>query len=151
MTKGRNLLLFLLLLNVICQAQTDSIQSRIILIGDAGALNKDTTHPVINAVRKTTKIDNKTTILYLGDNLYHTGLPDEQHLTYNISRAVLDTQARIAEGTGAKVYFIPGNHDWNRGHSGGWDAIKREQAYIDGLGLKNVKFYPKTGAQDLLK
>ncbi|HEX8356764.1 MAG TPA: metallophosphoesterase, partial [Segetibacter sp.] len=130
---------------IFCYSQTDdSVQSRLILIGDAGEL-KNGKHPVIDAVREKTKIDSKTTIVFLGDNLYQTGLPDEQNAFYDIRRSVLDTQIAIAKGTGAKVYFIPGNHDWDRGRKGGWDAILREQAYIDGAGDKNVKFFPEDG------
>src|SRR5687767_14621923 len=108
----------------------DSIQSRIILIGDAGDL-KDGKHPVLSAVRQKARIDQKTTIIYLGDNLYSTGLPDDQAPLYDIRRAILDSQVSIADKTQAKVYFIPGNHDWNRGHEGGWEAILREARYID--------------------
>ena len=83
--------------------------------------------------------------MYLGDNLYSTGLPDEQSSIYDIRRSVLDTQIAIAKGTEAKVYFIPGNHDWDQGGKGGWNAIMRQQAYIDLKGDKNVKFYPEEG------
>lgn len=127
-----------------CFSQNDTIQSRLILIGDAGDF-KNGRHPVISAVKEKTKLDRKTTVLYLGDNLYSTGLPDEQSSIYDIRRNVLDTQIAIAKGTDAKVYFIPGNHDWDRGGRGGWDAIRRQQAYIDLKGDKNVKFYPEDG------
>lgn len=122
----------------------DSIQARIILIGDAGDLKKGR-HPVLSAVREKAKLDKKTTVIYLGDNLYSTGLPDEQAPLYDIRRAILDSQVSIADKTEAKVYFIPGNHDWNRGHAGGWDAILREAAYIDTLSGRNVSFLPAGG------
>ncbi len=127
-----------------CYSQNDTLQARLILIGDAGDFQKGR-HPVIDAVRQTTPIDKKTTILYLGDNLYTTGLPDEQYSFYDIRRSVLDTQIAIANGTDAKVYFIPGNHDWDKAGPGGWDAIVRQQQYIDERGGKNVKFYPEDG------
>lgn len=134
----------LIFLSSWCFSQNDTLQARLILIGDAGDF-KNGRHPVINAVKAKTKIDRKTTILYLGDNLYTTGLPDEQASYYDIRRSVLDTQIAIANGTDAKVYFIPGNHDWDNGGKGGWDAIRREQAYINTNGGKNVKFYPEDG------
>jgi hypothetical protein len=129
-------------------AQNDSIQARIIVVGDAGSFKKDANgknwHPVIDAIKKTIPIDEKTTVIFVGDNLYYTGLPNEQLPSYDIRRAVLDTQALIAKDTKAKVYFMPGNHDWNRMGPGGWEAIKREQRYIDGE-APNVQFYPKDG------
>ncbi len=136
--------LILLLAGLWCYSQNDTLQARLILIGDAGDFQKGR-HPVIDAVRETTKLDKKTTILYLGDNLYTTGLPDEQYSNYDIRRSVLDTQIAIANGTDAKVYFIPGNHDWDKGGKGGWEAIIRQQQYIDLKGSKNIKFYPEDG------
>lgn len=141
------LLVVLPFVNSIVQAQ-DSIQSRIILIGDAGDL-KNGRHPVLSAVRQKTILDAKTTVIYLGDNLYSTGLPDRQAPLYDIRRAILDSQVSIAETNGkinkAKVYFIPGNHDWNRGHEGGWEAIRREAEYINLLAGSNVYFQPQDG------
>src|SRR2546423_13858911 len=92
----------------------DTLQSTIVLIGDAGQLTNGR-HPVIAAVKKHVILNSKTTIVFLGDNLYKVGLPDNQMPTYAMAHAVLDSQVNIAEGTGAKVYFIPGNHDWNNG------------------------------------
>lgn len=134
----------LMLTNFWCYSQDDTLQARLILIGDAGDFQKGK-HPVIDAVRQTIPFDKKTTVLYLGDNLYTTGLPDEQNANYDIRRSVLDTQIAIANGTDAKVYFIPGNHDWDKGGKGGWDAIVRQQQYVDSKGGKNVKFYPEDG------
>lgn len=141
MKKVSAILVFLLL--PFCGfCQGDTLQAKLVLIGDAGDF-KNGRHPVIDAVRQTVKFDEKTTILYLGDNLYTTGLPDEQYSYYDIRRSVLDTQIAIANGSDAKVFFIPGNHDWDRGGKGGWEAILRQQMYIDAHGGKNVKFYPE--------
>ena len=137
-------LFFIFLLPYISFSQTDTIQSRVVLIGDAGDFQGGK-HPVISAVKNHIKFDNKTTIIYLGDNLYLTGLPDDSYGDYDKRKAVLDTQVNIAKNTPAKVFFIPGNHDWNRGHRGGYENVVRQQRYIDFLGDKNVKFWPEDG------
>ncbi|MEO6611514.1 MAG: BamA/TamA family outer membrane protein [Chitinophagaceae bacterium] len=124
--------------------QDDSIIQRIVLIGDAGQLT-DGRHPVVDAVRQLIKLDKKTTVLFLGDNLYKMGLPDNLASAYNTARAVLDSQLSIAEGTPAKVLMIPGNHDWENGSRGGYDAVIREQIYVDFIHQKNAEFYPKDG------
>jgi len=144
----------ILLLNLSLRAQQDtlakkivhedSILQRIILIGDAGQLIKGK-HPVVDAVRATMTLDSKTTVLYLGDNLYKVGLPDEQSQLYKESRAVLDSQLSVADGTPAKVYMIPGNHDWQNGGRSGYDAILRQQLYVDFLRKPNVKYFPEDG------
>ena len=128
-----------------CKAQTpDSLQQRIILIGDGGELASGR-QPVIWGIRNTIPFDKKTTIVFLGDNLYQYGLPDESVVGYLQRKAPLDSQIIIANGTDAKVYFIPGNHDWNNGDPAGWEGIQREQQYIDNFGSKNVEFWPKDG------
>ncbi len=47
----------------------DSVAYRIVLAGDAGELTKGI-HPVAAAIKKTIPLDARTTIIYLGDNLY---------------------------------------------------------------------------------
>lgn len=122
----------------------DTIQSRIVLIADGGELTNGH-HPVVSAARKTITFDKKTTVLFIGDNLYKRGLPDESTPNFNKIKAALDSQAVIANGTDAKVYFMPGNHDWKDGGREGWDQIIRQQEYIDNVGNKNVEFFPKGG------
>ena len=139
------LLLVFLHYGAIAQGNIDTLQARIILIGDAGEFNSKGQHPVVRSVKEHFKFDKKTTILYLGDNLYKAGLPDEQNYNYSKIRAVLDTQINIARGSGAKVYFIPGNHDWAEYGRNGWETVKRQQYYIDALGDNNVSFYPQEG------
>lgn len=122
----------------------DTIEQRIVLIGDAGELMEGN-HPVVDAIRQYIKLDKKTTIIYLGDNLYPLGLPNDRSSKYNSARAILDSQLLIAKNTPAKVFMIPGNHDWESGHRGGYDAIVREQVYVDFLKIPNVKYFPEDG------
>jgi hypothetical protein len=134
-------ILFVLQAGVIAQ---DSIQARIILIGDAGQLTNGR-HPVVSGARRTVIFDKKTTVLFLGDNLYKTGLPDNSLPTYDIAKAPLDSQIQIAAKTDVKVYFVPGNHDWANGGTNGYESILRVQSYIDFLGDKNVNMFPRDG------
>ena len=87
----------------------------------------------------------KTTVVYLGDNLYKTGLPDEALPTYDIAKAPLDSQIHIAGKSDSKVYFVPGNHDWANGGANGYESILRVQQYIDIFGNKNVMMFPRDG------
>ncbi|MGI8951805.1 MAG: BamA/TamA family outer membrane protein [Chitinophagaceae bacterium] len=143
--KSINITIFLLFFfQYFSFAQNDSIQARIVLIGDAGSL-KNGRHPVVDAVRNTIKFDSLTTILFLGDNLYPLGLPDDSYPNYIKQKSILDSQIVIAKNTPTKVYFIPGNHDWQHEKPGGYAAIVREQKYVDNSGVNNVKFYPEDG------
>ena len=124
MKKGCAVILFLFI-SAICIAQKDSIQARIILIGDAGELNYDR-EPVIDVARDSIPLDERTTVLYVGDNLYNFGLPDEVMPTYSHLKAILDSQINIAKGTKANVIFIPGNHDWSNEAPDGLEIVKRQ-------------------------
>ncbi|HEV8284820.1 MAG TPA: BamA/TamA family outer membrane protein [Chitinophagaceae bacterium] len=137
-------LAFLFCLSTSTTQAQDTIAARIVLIGDAGELTNGH-HPVVDAVKQLIPMDAKTTVLYLGDNLYRSGLPDEQYSYYMASRNVLDSELSIADNTPAKIYMIPGNHDWENGSRNGWETVIREQLYVDQLGKKNVKFYPENG------
>ncbi|HWN88105.1 MAG TPA: metallophosphoesterase, partial [Chitinophagaceae bacterium] len=145
MKKITGLCIFLLLgFHFSLTAQTDTISQRIILIGDAGELTNGR-HPVVEAIKQFIKLDKKTTVIFLGDNLYDSGLPDNQSLQYQAAKAVLDSQLSVVEGTQAQVIMIPGNHDWNNGARDGYQTIIREQVYVDLLNKPNVQFYPKDG------
>src|SRR5690606_2901650 len=111
----------------------DSLVAKIVLIGDAGVLASDLHHTVVAAVEKKALMDKRTTVLFLGDNLYRHGLPHEQEAGYLDVRAVLDSQANIALYGPNMVYFIPGNHDWMNSNPGGWDAVVRQQRYLESL------------------
>lgn len=143
---NRTLLLFLMMClgGLQVSAQSDTILNRIVLIGDGGQLTKGK-HPVADAVKKTIKLDEKTLVLFLGDNLYRVGLPDDAYIGYQQAKSVLDSQISVVENTNARAIMIPGNHDWNNGGRDGYNSVVRQQYYIDLLGKKNVKYYPENG------
>ena len=134
-----------LLLYFIAPAQVDSINQRIFLIGDAGELlgNKQ---PVVEWVRQHADLnDEKTTIIFLGDNIYPLGLPMEGEPTYAESKKILDAQIDLVKGKKAKAYFVLGNHDWKNGKLGGWQQALNQENYINGLEQKNIQAYPQDG------
>lgn len=133
----------LFLVQLFATAQ-DSLQARIILIGDAGQLTNGR-HYVVSAAQRNVIFDKRTTVVFLGDNLYKTGLPDNTLPTYDIAKAPLDSQINIAGKSDVKVYFVPGNHDWANGGSNGYESILRVQSYIDILGSSNVAMFPRDG------
>ena len=118
-------LAFLLTASHVVTAQ-DSLTTRIVLIGDGGQFTEGK-HPVSDAIRATVPLDAKTVVVFLGDNVYKVGLPDDQVITYALAHNVLDSQVSIVANTKARLYMIPGNHDWNNGSFNGIQTILREQ------------------------
>ena len=131
-------------------AQSDTIQARIILIGDAGKLNYGR-QPVEDAARNLIPMDKKTTIIFLGNNLYNANLPEDFSTGYEKAGAILDSQINIAKGTDARVVFIPGNHDWMDGGENGLENVRRQESYIDFLGNRNIKYIPSDGCPGPVK
>jgi hypothetical protein len=141
----KNLVLigWLVLSSQILLAQ-DSVKTRVILVGDAGALINGKAI-VLDAIRSHVKMDEKTVIVYLGDNLYDAGLPDETYTSYSDIKAALDSQINILRGTRARGFMIPGNHDWANGRPNGYETILRQQLYVDLHGDGKMQFFPKGG------
>lgn len=136
---------FLLLPFMYGLSQRDSVMSRIVLIGDAGELINGK-NPVIEKAKKLFNInDGKTSVIFLGDNVYEYGMPDISAKNFEEKKKILDAQVSLVQGTSAKAYFIPGNHDWKKGKTGGWEQLKNQQQYIESLQMRNVEMMPKNG------
>lgn len=119
---------------------------RILLIGDAGdpferenkSLDKA---PVLEALKYFAGfIPDRTAVVFLGDNIYPAGLPDEtgQSLrkdedSQNLASAKkrIDTLIDVLKASGARGIFIPGNHDWGNGGPKGWKRIINLKEYIE--------------------
>src|SRR5712675_3232358 len=86
-------------------AAQDSLMARIVLIGDGGQFTGGK-HPISDAIRATVPLDSKTVVIFLGDNVYKVGLPDDQVITYAIAHNVLDSQVSIVANTKARLYMI---------------------------------------------
>jgi len=104
------------------------IAHRVILIGDAGEAEPQ--DPVLEEMRRVaSELDTKrTTIIFLGDNIYPDGLPPRDYPGYDKARARLEAQIDPAIASGATTVFVPGNHDHR---SGGERAVIRQAKYIE--------------------
>ncbi|RYD55515.1 MAG: metallophosphoesterase [Sphingobacteriales bacterium] len=109
------------------------VTNRIVIIGNAyEAVKAD--NGFLDAVKNSIVFDSGTIVLFMGNN---THAP--------IDTAALRKEASIIDNTNAKAFFVPGYHDWADGNEKGYRAIRRQQKFIDGLGNKNIKFYPGDG------
>ena len=122
------------------------------LLGDAGELDDPVgkSNFVMSAVRDALlKESSNSAVAYLGDNLYPKGLVKKDNPDRQRGEDILLAELGVVEGTSAKAYFIPGNHDWKHFSKGGLKYIKRQENFIkDNSDKKQVKFYPKNGCGD---
>jgi hypothetical protein len=143
--KLRLFLVFLLGSFALAKAQ-DSIVYRVILIGDAGEIDKQ--QQAVLGFAANSIIKDKTTLLYLGDNIYPRGMglpgsPDEER-----TQSILKSEYMPMRTKGAPVYFIPGNHDWDRMGPQGLEKIKRQWEYLSQQQDSLLRLVPENGCPD---
>ncbi len=142
----RFFLLFLILPSfVLGQKKGDEIDYTLFLVGDSGEpsiINQPLGSVLREQIRKS---GNNSTLLYLGDNIYPKGMPDEGHKGREVSESILKAQTDWIRGLDAKGIFIPGNHDWQRGNRKGISFIDNQQQWIDSLNDKNITLLPRDG------
>jgi hypothetical protein len=107
------------------------IDVTLFLIGDAGAPAAPAdSEPVLMALRAAAARAPHPVIAFLGDDIYPRGMPDSSSPERPEAERRLTGQLAVLSATGARGIVVPGNHDWNRSHAGGWDAVRREERFI---------------------
>jgi hypothetical protein len=137
--------LFLLSSAFLAKAQ-DSVVYRVILIGDAGEISKEQQKVIPIAAGQVIK--NKTTVLYLGDNIYPTGMALPGSKNETATQDILRSQYSPMRSNGAAVYFVPGNHDWDRMGADGLAKIKNQWSFLDQQQDPLLKMVPANGCPD---
>jgi predicted phosphodiesterase len=126
-------------------AELKDIRYTVYLIGDGGEL--DTLGPNgISLLKHHVKNENnKSAIIFLGDNAYPRGIPAEGHKDRERGELALLEQIKIVENYTGKTFFIPGNHDWDYWSKGGWESIKRQEIFIEEELNRGNTFLPDLG------
>lgn len=127
-----------------CNAQLkDSVVSRTILIGDAGELDLQQDNVIRHALENV--LDGKTTVFYLGDNIYPRGMGLPGSKEEQQTQHIIISQYKPFRALNVPVYFIPGNHDWDKSGSLGLAKIKRQGAFLKEQGDSALALVPSDG------
>ena len=108
---------------------------RLLLIGDGGTANAARSSVLAAARTYASVAPERTTVVWLGDNLYTHGLPaDEETDRESVAErrrgeSVLSGQMELAAG-GARAFFVPGNHDWDRSGKRGLARVRAAGRFI---------------------
>ncbi len=125
------------------KAPQKEIEKRFYLIGDAGKSPMNGMSNALSAFHK--HVEDKNTkedhVIFLGDNIYPSGLPKKDHKDRKEAENALNAQIKSVENFKGEVLFIPGNHDW---YSNGLKGLKRQEKYIEDALGKNT-FQPENG------
>lgn len=128
-----------------CWAQPKVVQ-RIIFIGDAGEINHQQTTVVPDAAAKV--LPGITQAFYLGDNIYPKGMGLAGTEDAKRGANILRSQFLPFRKKGVPVYFIPGNHDWDRMGKKGLEKIKAQSDFITAQNDPQLKMIPANGCPD---
>ena len=129
--------------NKIQQLPDKPIDMTFYLIGDAGKSPINGYSKGLKAFKSFIKNKNtkNTYAIFLGDNIYPAGLPDEDDEDYSEAKNNLQAQVNSLDGFEGDVVFIPGNHDW---YADGVKGVKRQEKFIEDALGKNT-FQPENG------
>ncbi|HXV86687.1 MAG TPA: metallophosphoesterase [Gemmatimonadales bacterium] len=121
------------------------VETSLYLIGDAGEPAPEG-EPVLAALgRDLLAAPGEKVVVFLGDNIYPRGMPDSASpLRADAERRLL-AQVDAARLGGARAFFVPGNHDWAKLRQDGWDAIRRQEAYLVSLRQPGISMIPSGG------
>ncbi len=139
------LLLFLFLCVEMGWAQ-DSVKYRVILIGDAGEMN--TIQKGAMQLAASTVLPGRTSAFFLGDNIYPTGMALAGSSAFPHTAAILKSQFEPLRAAGSAVYFIPGNHDWDKSGPLGLQKIKAQGDYLASFQDSLLQLIPRNGCPD---
>ncbi|OAQ41879.1 hypothetical protein A5893_01815 [Pedobacter psychrophilus] len=142
---------------------TLSLDYTVFLIGDAGKPDVDQQEPTLkllqsqmyqtdtiiskNKADTTLKITSsaKDAVIFMGDNIYEHGMPEPGAFDRELKEKYITEQMKIVKDFKGKKIFIPGNHDWNKSHPGGLEAVKREEEFIENYLDSADVFLPSNG------
>lgn len=126
-------------------APDDVPRFTIYALGDAGESNAQSKEVIRQLAGVASDDVQSGVILFLGDNIYPSGVPDESDsLGYRNAQAILKEQIEGLSSYTGQMIFIPGNHDWNEFKPGGLASIKRQDRMIQTLSPK-AKMLPSNG------
>ncbi len=135
----------------------------VFLLGDAGKPSSNKQEPtlklmesqmykidtVISANLKDTVIkktsSSKDAVIFMGDNIYESGLPVLDASDRKEKERRITEQLKIIKDFKGKRIIIPGNHDWNHSHSGGLNAVKRQEEFVENYLDSTDVFLPSNG------
>ena len=146
--------------------EVDAIDERIVLIGDTGAPDPKGEPALETLSARVAEVPERTTVVFLGDVVYETGMPEPSPIEDTPVEKILDKallnvfesrqeaerrvkdQLKAVDFAGTHAIVIPGNHDWDQFGVGGWKQVQQLGAYLTqahGLVKAQVNFLPGGG------
>jgi predicted phosphodiesterase len=117
----------------------------VLLIGDSGNIKRNQPDELLELMKNNLPTNHRSAVIFLGDNVYPSGLPEEGSPLREDAELVLNKHHESLKDYDGKVIFISGNHDWNKGKDDGIEYVLRQEKYLEKLfDAKNI-FLPANG------
>ena len=128
------------------EPRPQEIETSLFLIGDAGEPDPRHVGIPLDSLRAQAAVaPERSVIVFLGDNVYPEGIPEEGRAEWADARRRLEAQV-LAVPPGARGIFVPGNHDWAGEQPFGLYSIRLQERLIAALARgRNVRLYPFNG------
>lgn len=128
------------------ELKPEEIETTLFLIGDAGEQNPRTIGtPLDSLTFQAAVAPEKSIVIFMGDNVYPAGIPQEGQAEYADALRRLDAQMQ-AVPPGAHGIFLPGNHDWSLEGPYGLYAVRLQERLIAARrGNLNIEMLPGNG------
>lgn len=140
----RLFIVVLLSLLATSDVMAQQVKFRLFLIGDAGKTSV-ATEGIPQLIQNSYNNTVPAGVVFLGDNIYPKGLPSKGERGRAEAEAILKAQVGLFQEAKVPMIFVPGNHDWKKGKSEGWEYIKNQQQWLDSLHMPNVRMLPEGG------
>ncbi|MDR6923091.1 metallophosphoesterase [Chryseobacterium sp. 2987] len=113
---------------------------KVFLIGDAGNADEVQAQQTLSLLKnKLDSADSNSMLIFLGDNIYPNGMPQETDKDYTLAKQKLEDQLIITKNFKGKTLVIPGNHDWYNGLGG----LKAQEDFVKNYFNDKKAFLPK--------
>lgn len=124
----------------------DVIETSLFLIGDAGEPDpRAVGAPLDSLTAQVAVAPQRSIVVFLGDNVYPEGIPEEGRAEFADSRRRLEAQIR-AVPVGARGIFVPGNHDWAGEGPFGLYSVRLQEKMIAALASgRDIRMAPSNG------
>lgn len=120
---------------------TIKIAHTFFLVGDAGNADQEQAQQTLELLhQKLKKANKKSTLLFLGDNIYPKGYPGDKHSEDKaLAETKLKNQLKLTKGFKGRTIVIPGNHDWYSGIKG----LERQADFVTKYLNDKKSFLPR--------
>jgi hypothetical protein len=124
----------------------NEIETTLFLLGDAGEPDpRQVGAPLDSLAVQAAEAPERSVIVFLGDNVYPGGVPEEGAAEWADARRRLEAQVR-AIPPGVRGIFVPGNHDWGDERAFGLYSIRLQEQMIASMARgRNVRMLPGNG------